>query len=166
MRTVEKKSQTLEESVTLFFVAHVKFSEKILAANARYHTRKINLVNEVQGAVRKTPKSLEEFSFLRLMETLIMTNAVAGYKSSWSGGKKFWLPNAKNLFCLTSENFSRGFYQQSIYSYLLRLVINLLSQSGLPYFTSNHNSVTIGTYRVNSGILGSIWYKNGIRKPN
>jgi hypothetical protein len=74
-----KKRQTLEESASQLFVTHFKFSEKLLAENALYHTRKINLVNEVHGAV-KTPKSLEEYSFMRLIGTLIMTNVVAGYK--------------------------------------------------------------------------------------
>jgi hypothetical protein len=102
-----KKRQTLEESVTRLFVAHVNFSEKLLAANDRYHSRKINLGNKVQCAV-KTPKFLEKFSFLRLMETLIMTNVFAGYKSLWSG-KSVRCRMLRNLFCLTRENFPRDF---------------------------------------------------------
>ena len=83
-----KKRQTLEQSVKRLFVTHFKFSGKLLAANARYHTRKINLGNEGQGAV-KNSKSLKEFLFLRLMETLIMMNVFAGYKSLRSGKKMF-----------------------------------------------------------------------------
>ena len=47
----------------------------------------------MQGAVKKH-KSLEEFSFLRLMESLII-NVAAGYKSLRSGKKKCSLSSAK-----------------------------------------------------------------------
>lgn len=103
-----KKRQTLEESVTRLFVAHVKFSEKLLTANDRYHSRKINLGNEVQAVVKKTQVFRRIFVFethgnFYNDECVCWLQIVMEWKKSVRCRMRI------NLFCLTRENFPRGF---------------------------------------------------------
>jgi hypothetical protein len=151
--------------VRRLLAAHVKLSEKLLAANVRYHTREINFSK--RSARRGTkPGSLDEFSFLKLMETLIMMNVVAVYKLSWSGKKVFTARCEAIHFALQV----RIFQEVSPTNYLLVFTNTckvFFSHSGWPYSTSiKHNSVKQDLHSLVPEILESIWYKNGLRKPN